>query len=215
MFPTAKNHFCVRYSSLDLWPNVSFEELLSEFPLVPFSAWLRSNGLPDKSTYTEQSQDTPSSSPPSTLSSCVFLTPFFLKEHHSFSSSSCVLFLVITKINLWKGQKANPTYEEFFWGDMNPEDEAWTALLVSPLNGSIYCFAFFLSAEEKRGRGVFNLSEISGQPWSTDVYLPSNLFKLSAQCTVCVVLLHIVSFLSASEFFLHKLPSCLKERLAR
>lgn len=48
--------------------------------LVPFSAWLQSNGLPDKSTYTEQSQDTPSSSPPSPLSSCVFLTSFFWKN---------------------------------------------------------------------------------------------------------------------------------------
>lgn len=133
----------------------------------------------------------------------------FLKEHHSFSSSSCFLLFPPNKDKpVRETQLKLETYEGFL-GVKNPEGEGWTVLLVSPLNRSIYCFAFFLSAEEKGGRGVCNLSEISGQPWSTDVYLfPSNLFKLPAQCAVCVALLLVISFLYTSE-----LLSCLKESL--
>lgn len=101
MFPTAKNHFCVRYSSLDLWPNVSFEELYLNFSCAVFcvAAIQRATWQVHLHRAVTRHAVLFTSLPPFFL---CFPDLLFLKEHHSFSSSSCFLFFLITKINLWK-----------------------------------------------------------------------------------------------------------------
>lgn len=166
--------------------------------------WLWSRRLPDKSTYTEQSQDMPSSLPPS-LSSCVFLTSF-LKEHQILLSFFFIMhpFFFLRKSTFFQPKGTadcclGTKEEKTLGGKKHKKQRAnkyrrcrsislkCIAYFSSKQEHLLICILsfFFLTRRREGDEGVLICLRSVGDLDLQDVYVcRSNLFKLQAECTL-------------------------------